>query len=87
MTDEEMRAAMAEKLQQFMAPNPEIEAMMGPRRRPIDPSFGDTIATMGDAYRQMPNGPTGPMAMGQTPVLDPYAPRMAQMPMPTRGFR
>lgn len=89
MTDEEMRAAMAAQMQQMMTPDPEIEAMMGTQRKPQgDPSFAESIGGMGDMYRQMPAGPSGPMAMGQTPVIDPYAPRpMAQRQIPNRGLR
>lgn len=79
---------MAAVLQRMMTPDPHIEAMMGPQRQPVYPSFGQTISRMARQYDQMPEGIPGPAPTGQTPVINPYAQKPFQpLPAPFRGLR
>lgn len=80
---------MQQALQQLMTPDPQIEAMMGPRRQPQGyPSLAQTLGRMGQQYQQMPDGPMGMDPQGQTPAINPFTPRPpVGMQMPTRGLR
>jgi hypothetical protein len=67
-------------LAKLMTPDPNIEAMMGPQRRP--PTLADTLGKQAQAYGQMPDGPMGMDPQGQTPTYNPLGP-----PQPgARGF-
>lgn len=80
---------MGDAMARLMAPDSNIEALMGPQRKPQYPSLADTLGRQAQAYNQMPNGPVaGVEPQGQMPVINPYAPRsIPPMMPPPRGFR